>query len=96
MRGEQQTWTQIAIDSWFLGAEACAVVGLRSLRLVSGGPEACSEARLMITEKIECGIELSVGLMAGRLGSTPKAVVGRCVTHYLEGVRANRIRLSQR
>ena len=26
MRGEQQTWTQIAIDSWFLGAEACAVV----------------------------------------------------------------------
>lgn len=94
-RDRQASWAQIAFDSWLLGAEACAVVGLRTWRLAGGGAEACSEARLMVVEKIDSGIELTTALVAGQLGTTPKAVVGSTVSHYLAGVRANRRRLSR-
>lgn len=93
-RGDKD-WATIALDTWRLGAEAWLVVGLRTARLAGGGPTACSEARLMLTEKVDSGIALGTALLAGQLGDTPQALVGNTVSHYLKGVRANRKRLSR-
>lgn len=94
-KATQPSWAQIALDGWLLGAEACAVFGLRAWRLAGGGAEACSEARLMVVEKIDSTIALTTALVTGQLGTTPRAVVGSTVSHYLAGVRANRRRLSR-
>jgi len=92
-RKDTNDWSQIALDSWMLGAEACLVIGLRGARLMGGGAEACREARLMVSEKVEAGRELGTALFSGGMGATPKAVVGNTVAFYLDGVRANRRRL---
>lgn len=86
-------WTDIAIDTWFLGAEAWTVVALRTARLARGGLEGHAEARLMVSEKVDSLIELGAHATTGSLGSTPKAVAGSLVSHYLHAVRANRKRL---
>lgn len=79
-----------------LGAEACLVIGLRGARLLGGGAEACREARLMVTEKIDASREFGIALGSGEMGTTPKALVGNSVAFYLAGVRANRRRLLKR
>jgi hypothetical protein len=94
-RREFKSWPEITLDAWLLGAEASMVVGLRSVRLLRGGPAACSEARLMVSEKVASSVELAGALAAGELGSSPKSVIGGTVSHYLKGVRANRKRLSR-
>ena len=95
-RTKDRSWTEIAFDSWQLGAEAWLVVGLRSARLLAGGEEACREARLMVSEKVDSSHLLAAALLGGELGTTPKAVCGNTVAHYLAGVRASRKRLSRR
>lgn len=94
-RGEKG-WPEIALDSWLLGAEAWMVIGLRVGRLAFSGPEACREAQLMVSEKVESGMELTGALLSGQMGATPKAVLGNTVAYYLNGVRANRRRLLTR
>ena len=95
-RRAPKSWPQIAFDSWALSAEAWLVVGLRAARLAEGGPAGCNEARLMITEKIDSGLELGTALVTGQLGTNPKQILGSSVSYYLAGVRANRKRLSRR
>lgn len=95
-RKKSQDWPQIVFDSWMLGAEACLVIGLRGARLMSGGPEACREARLMVTEKLDAGRALSTALLSGEMGTTPRALAATTVSFYLAGVRANRRRLLKR
>lgn len=89
----EKGWAEIALDGWLLGIEASMVIGLRVTRIACGGPEGCREARLMVSEKIDSGMHMSGALLSGRLGATPKAVLGNAVAHYLDGVRANRRRL---
>jgi hypothetical protein len=90
-----RTWPEITVDSWLLGAEAWMVIGLRTARILKGGPAACREARLMVTEKVESSARLASALAEGRLGSSVRSVADGTVSHYLEGVRANRKRLSR-
>lgn len=90
---QSNDWPQIALDSWMLGAEACLVIGLRGARMMAGGAEACREARLMVTEKIDAGCEFGTALLVGKMGATPQALMGNTVSFYLDGVRANRRRL---
>jgi hypothetical protein len=88
-----KSWAEITLDSWALGMEAWLVVGLRTASLMRGGPAACTEARLMCSEKVGSGVELGTALLSGKMGDTPKAMLSGTVTHYLDGVRANRKRL---
>jgi hypothetical protein len=85
----------IGADLCALGIEASVVVWLRTLRLASGGPEAATEAGLMVGEKIAAQQELAGQLFAGRLGASPLAATAKVTRHFLKGVRANRRRLSQ-
>jgi hypothetical protein len=69
-----------------LGIEANEVVGLRMMKITSGGPAALSEMHLMIAEKMDAAAEASTSLICGH---SPMAVVAR----YREHVANNRLRL---
>jgi hypothetical protein len=70
----------------WLGIEANEVVGLRMMKITSGGPDALSEIQLMIAEKMDAAAEASTSLICGQ---TPMVVVAR----YREHVANNRLRL---
>jgi len=70
-----------------LGFESNTVIGLRMLRLVSGGSDALHEMHLMIGEKVDAAFESGANLMAG---ATAETVIDR----YRQHVAANAARLS--
>jgi hypothetical protein len=70
----------------WLGIEANEVVGLRMMKITSGGPAAISEIQLMIAEKMGAAAEASTSLICGH---SPMAVVAR----FREHVANNRRRL---
>lgn len=84
----------LAMDSWSLGLEAWAVIGMRMPRLMSGDVAAATEAQLMVSEKLEAAASLQWKLMTGGLGTTTEAVVGSSLAHYRKAVRKNHRRLS--
>ena len=81
--------------SYFLAMEAGAVMWLRSLVLVSGGPGGEREARRMIREKWIANIDLAQQFAIGGPLSPSQAAM-RAVDYYEPKVRANRKRLSRR
>ena len=89
MQQDGFTW----LRSWFellgLAADAQEVIGLRMLKLASGGTGACSEAVLMVTEKVGAGAYAATALAAG-------VSADRIVAVYRQEVRANVSRLSGR
>ena len=86
-------WLEIAADCWLLGAEASLVVPLRLARLARGGKPACAEAHRMVSEKVEAHSKLVVALASGEHGHKPETVAAGAVRHYLDYIRANRVRL---
>lgn len=85
-------WTRLWLDTSLLLADAATVIGLRTLRMMSGGLAATREADRMVREKVEAGYELAGALASGQLRS-PEAAARRAVTVYGKRVRANRRRL---
>ena len=72
----------------FLAFEPGNVIGLRMMKMMSGGSGSHDEAHLMVIEKIHAMLEASVSLLAG---GTASSVVDR----YREHIAANAKRLSQ-
>jgi hypothetical protein len=70
-----------------LAFESGNVIGLRMMKMMSGGSGSHDEAHLMVSEKINAMFEASVSLMTG---GTASSVVER----YREHVAANAKRLS--
>lgn len=48
-----------------LAIEANEVIGLRMMKIISGGPDAMAEIQLMITEKINASAEAGTSLIFG-------------------------------
>jgi hypothetical protein len=71
----------------FLAFESGNVIGLRMMKMMSGGSGSHDEARLMVVEKVNALFEAGASLMAG---GTASGVVDR----YREHVAANAKRLS--
>ena len=88
-------WIGISLDAWQLGVEAASVIGLRTLKMASGGPAADAEGRRMLAEKIDAGLAWQALAMTGGLGLTPQSAAAKTLTHYRRKVRANRRRLSK-
>lgn len=86
---------ELMLDLWMLAGEASIVVGLRSLRMMGGGPVAQREGQRMISEKIAVNMTLWSAVMAGGIHQSPEAAGKRVVAHYRTPVRANRRRLSR-
>jgi hypothetical protein len=67
-----------------LAIEANEVIGLRMMKIISGGPGASAEIQLMITEKINASAEAGASLF---LGQSPTAVVARVREHVANNQR---------
>ncbi|MGA2998294.1 hypothetical protein [Bradyrhizobium sp.] len=71
-----------------LAFESGNVIGLRMMKIMSGGSGSHDEANLMVTEKVQAMIEASASLLSG---ATASSVVDR----FREHVAANAKRLSR-
>jgi hypothetical protein len=71
-----------------LAFESGNVIGLRMMKMMSGGRGSHDEAHLMMAEKVSAMIEASASLMSG-------ATAGSVVERYREHVAANAKRLSR-
>ncbi len=67
-----------------LAIEANEVIGLRMMKIISGGPDAMAEIQLMITEKINASAEAGASLI---FGHSPTAVVARVREHVVNNQR---------
>jgi hypothetical protein len=76
-------------SSMFLAFESGNVIGLRMMKMMSGGRGSRDEANLMVMEKILAMFEASASLMTG-------GTAGSVVDRYREHVAANAKRLSHR
>jgi hypothetical protein len=74
-------------STMFLAFESGNVIGLRMMKIMSGGSGSHDEANLMVMEKVQAMFEASASLLAG---GTASSVVDR----YREHVAANAKRLS--
>jgi hypothetical protein len=95
MTRRRNPWFGIGMSAWSLGLEASSVIGLRTLKLATGGAAGEAEARRMVSEKIDAGFALQALALTGGLGSTPQTAAAKTLTHYRRKVRANRRRLSK-
>ena len=83
-------WLQFGLTAWSLGVEASSVIALRTLKIAGGGVAAEVEARRMVSEKIETGLDLQALALTGGLGVTLQGAATKILTHYRRKVRANR------
>ena len=67
-----------------LAIEANEVIGLRMMKIISGGPDAMAEIQLMITEKINASAEAGTSLI---FGQSPTAVIARVRGHVANNQR---------
>ncbi|HJV40659.1 hypothetical protein [Caulobacter sp.] len=95
MARRKDSWTTLAFDSWSLGLEASAVIGLRMMKLAAGGAAAQAEAQLMVGEKVAAGLTLPMLAATGQLGASGPAIASASLAHLRRKVRANRRRLTK-
>jgi hypothetical protein len=89
-------WLHFGVTAWSLGVEASSVIALRTLKIAAGGVGAEVEARRMVSEKIEAGLDLQALALAGGLGLSAERAATKMLSHYRRKVRANRRRLANR
>lgn len=85
----------LGYESWLLWVEATAVIGMRILLLMQGGPRAEKEALRMVQEKWEANMLLGLHWAGGRGARTPEAAAKHTMLHYRRRASANRRRLSR-
>ena len=95
-KSSSQSWLGLSIDAWWLGVESATVIGLRSIKLASGGADANAEASRMVNEKIATTIEIQTAIMTGQLGTDPLIAGRSVVKRYTRKVSANRRRLTSK
>jgi hypothetical protein len=81
-----RNWMRLPHDAVMLGLEAQRVIGLRLIKLSSGGPAAQAEALRMVSEKTAALAEARLTLAGG--GSA-----GSVIRRYRTHVRSNKRRL---
>jgi hypothetical protein len=74
-------------SSVFLAFESGNVIGLRMMKIMSGGSGSHDETNLMLTEKLQAMSEAGASLLAG-------ATVSSVINRFREHVAANAKRLS--
>jgi hypothetical protein len=75
-------WFRAGFDAWSLGVEASSVIALRTLKILAGGAAAETEARRMVSEKIETGLALQALALTGALGVTARRAATKTIAHY--------------
>jgi hypothetical protein len=93
-RDTGQSWPQLAVDAWILGAEMSCVIWLRTMRVAMGGKAAERELEHMVREKAAAHLAFGAKVVSGKAGATPQTIAGAALSHYGKDVRANRRRLT--
>lgn len=88
-------WLRLGLNTLALGMEASQVIALRTLKILSGGSAGQAEARRMMDEKMQSGLDLQSAALTGWLGQTAHGAAGKVVSHYRRKVGANRRRLTK-
>jgi hypothetical protein len=91
-RRTHQQWSRLWFDGASLMADSAAVIGLRTLALMQGGPAAARECERMVAEKAAAAVELTATLATGRVLTTHGAARA-AIRIAGKRVRANRKRL---
>lgn len=94
MPAKSQKQTDAYPDLFAFSTDAVAVIAMRCARIASGGKVGQAEAQLMVTEKLEALAHVQWGLLTGAFGLSPGSMARGVMTHYANGVQANRRRLS--
>lgn len=86
------------MNAWFeaaqFGADSQRVIALRMMKLASGGPQAATEARRMVSEKINAfGMAQTAIVRAVMTGSSMETAAVKAYVPYRRAVRANNRRL---
>lgn len=87
------SWVRLSLDAWRLTADSAHVMGLRTLKIATGGADAQAEAALMVNEKIQAAVDLQTLALTGALGSNAPDAASATIRHYRRRVSANRRRL---
>ncbi len=86
-------WLRFGLSAWALGVEASSVIALRMQKIARGGRAGEAEARRMVSEKIDAGLNLQRMAVTGALGREPGSAASKTLGVYRRAVRANRRRL---
>ena len=89
------TLANLGLDTFTMGLDASAVIGLRTMKIAQGGTAGAAEAELMVSEKIASATQLHWQLMTGGLGHDPLAISASAMRQLSTTVRANRVRLGK-
>lgn len=86
------------MNAWFeaaqFGADSQRVIALRMMKLASGGPQATTEARRMVAEKVHAfGVAQAAIVSALITGSSLEVAAVKAYAPYRRAVRANSRRL---
>lgn len=86
------------MNTWFeaahFGADMQRVIALRMMRLAAGGPQAATEARRMVSEKLAAFGEAHGAIMGAlATGSSLDTAAAKAYAPYRRYVRANSRRL---
>lgn len=89
----RNSWLSLSIDAMNMTMEAQSVIALRLARAAVGGAAAEKEAALMVSEKIDTGLELQRQLLMSGFGLLNPSASSKAVAHVRRKIRANRRRL---
>ena len=89
------SWSRLAFDSWSLSFDAMTVIGLRTMRLASGGALANRESERMVAEQIFALWMLPLAMVSPVPTLDPAVAARRSMAHFGKTVRSNRRRLSR-
>jgi len=92
-RRKADPWAAVALDAWMLGLDASTVVGLRALKLASGGRAAEAESSRMLNEKVAAVQSWQRLALSGGLGLDAAGAASKTLRHYRRKVKANQRRL---
>ncbi len=94
-RGASNPWFDLGWRTWMLGLEASLVIAKRMAKVARGGAEADREIEIMMSEKIEAGLQLHAKLSGLGAGAAPETAMATALKHYRGKVAANRRRLAR-
>ena len=93
----RRTYLSLWTDAVLLGMEAQWVIGLRMMRLLSGGAAAEAEMTRLVSEKaVAAAAAATDAAAAAALGKSNVAIAHKTIRGYRKRVRANRRRLTPR
>ena len=96
MRGRRSGMNKLFSDTLKMGFVANQVIGLRLMKIATGGAHGKRESDLMVSEKLEAAAEASLAAAMSMATGQPHRAAERALAVYTKRVNGNLTRLSKR